>query len=174
VGSESCPLSPRRVFRSGSRRIRAGAPLYFDALRRRRHGACASRMTQTPPPATTSRSRSRKRFVTSGQLNPSPTGGPAWPQQRKTSGRVGHPVERDGQRALFNVAPQTQSKQLSPCEFMQPLPTPIPTSRSRCPAAPSSRSPAPSPIKTGGSPGPLMKPALQFSSVIHVRVPNQA
>src|SRR6188768_514010 len=118
-------------------------PAVFQRLRRHRHGACASRMTQTPPPATTS--RSRKRFVTSGQLNPSPTGGPAWPQQRKTSGRVGHPVERDGQRALFNVAPQTQSKQLSPCEFMQPLPTP----RSRCPPAPSSRSPAPSPIKTG-------------------------
>ena len=68
-------------------------------------------------------------------IEPVPTGRPAWPQQRQTSGRVGHPVERDGQRALQR-GPQTQSKRLSPCESMQPLPTPIPTSRSRCPATP--------------------------------------
>ena len=35
-----------------------------------------------------------------------PTDGPAWPQQRNSCGRLGHPVERHGQRALFNVAPK--------------------------------------------------------------------
>jgi len=65
-----------------------------------------------------------------------PTGGPAWPQQRKTSGRVSHHVERYGQRALFNVAPKPKPKLLFHCELMQPLPTPIPSSRSRCPATP--------------------------------------
>ena len=65
------------------------------------------------------------RFVTSEGLKPSPTFGPAWPQQRTASVRVGHPVERYGQRALFNVAPKTQTKQLSPANLCSRSPSPF-------------------------------------------------
>src|SRR6188768_4379088 len=45
--------------------LSAGAESNVDALRRRRHGACASRMTQTPPPATSP-----------SQPNPNPNSSP--------------------------------------------------------------------------------------------------
>jgi hypothetical protein len=76
-------------------------------------------------------------------IEPAPTGGPAWPQQRKTSDRVGHPVKRYGQRALFNLAPKPKPNGSSTANLCEPLPTPIPTSRSRNPAAPFLSIPAP-------------------------------
>ena len=42
--------------------------------------------------------------------------------------------DHHGQRARLFVAPSTQTN--SGCEFVHPLPLPIPTSRPRCPAAP--------------------------------------
>ena len=94
-------------------------------------------------------------------IEPVPTAGPAWLLQRKASGCVGHPVERYGLRALFNVAPQTQTKHRLLCELMQPIPIPTPTPIRRSadppiadPAAPLllfSRSSARSPIKTAAS-----------------------
>ena len=62
-----------------------------------------------------------------------PTGGPAWPQQRKASGRVGHPVERYGQRALFNVAPKPKPNSSSSANLCSRS---RPPSRSADPAAP--------------------------------------
>jgi len=82
-------------------------------------------------------------------IEPVPTGGLAWPQQRKTSGRVGHPVERYGQRALFNLAHKPKPNSSSPANLCSRS---RPPSRPAAPAAPlllSSRSPAPSPIKAG-------------------------
>ena len=81
-------------------------------------------------------------------IEPVPTGGPAWPQQRKGSVRVGHPVERYGQRALFNLAPKPKTNSSPPANLCSRS---RPPSRPAAPAAPlllSSRSPAPPPIKT--------------------------
>jgi len=133
------------VFRSGSRRIRDGAPLYFDALRRRRHGACASRMTQTPPPATIRNPKPKPK--------PKPKPTHCWagavarkkracPRYRRSS------ITGDAPVPSWPPKPQTNRR----CELMLPLPIPIPEARSLCLPAAFSQSPAESPIKTASAP----------------------
>jgi len=138
AGSESCPLSPLRVFRSGSRRIRDGAPLYFDALRRRRHGACASRMTQTPPPATIRKPKPKPKrtHCWAGAVARKKR---ARPRYRRSS------ITGDAPVPSWPPKPQTNRR----CELMRPLPLPMPDARSLCLPAAFSQSPAESPIKTG-------------------------
>ena len=90
------------------------------------------------------------------------TGGPAWPQQRKSSARVGHPVDRYGQRALFIVCPPNPNQTAPAANLCSRS---RPPSRPAAPAAPlllSSRSPASSPIKTAPQPcGSTAVPAIR-------------
>ena len=67
--------------------------------------------------------------------NPNPYA-PAGRRGRKEDPRLTTLPSGDhhGQRARLFVAPSTQTN--SGCEFVHPLPLPIPTSRPRCPAAP--------------------------------------
>ena len=100
--------------------------------------------------------------------------GPAWPQQRTASGRVGHPVERYGQRALFNVAPKTQTKQLSPANSCSRSPSPF---RPADPAASlllSSQSSVPSSIKAVPEPRRLRSRCWRWRKNSKCRCPSRS
>ncbi len=115
----------------------------FDTSRRRRHGACASRMSQTPACHNRSLSEPLALMTAHPATQTDPSTAPGRRGRRDVMRAAGLPtINPHSPRALFLVAPQTHPT--CRCEFVEPRTQSPDRSRSRF------RSPAPAP-----RPGPF-------------------